>query len=817
MGADFVPYTLRLRLPRMLRNYLAAALRNISRSPIHAAISVFGLAVGLCAALLATIVIHGEYHHDDFIPGYERTYLVAHLGDPTNQGLRFTQITGARVSKAIQLHAPGVEAVARIAGQGAFLRHGNVEASELVSWADPAIFRVLPFPVFAGNLATALERPDAVVLTRSRARKYFGREKVIGETMLLDRKHTLVVTAVLEDLPASRFTTPPLETGVFLSGRAAFSTLTAMDLAPWNTDSSDWLMNQVLTFVRLPPEATPAQFNQALPAILKQAWPRKPTTSVFGLELVRIDRANTHPQLNPGLRARLALTATVAALILLVSCINFVNLLTARSATRAKEVAIRKTAGASRFTLIAQFIGESFVYVTMAAALGFALVEWLLPYVGAFFQSNIRFVWWREPQVLAWVAVGIVTLAVAVGAYPGFVLSSFRPVGVLKGVNGDTRRANTVRQILVTLQFAVLIGLMIVAGVVWQQREFAMTEALRFNTDQMLILRGDCRSAMIEALRRLPGVQSVGCSGAHLLGELTSTGFVHRDGHEKLALLGVPVEFRVLEEYQIKPVAGTLRSGAASGYVLNESAVRALGFRSPQEAIGEILTVPHTLMGVSNFETQMEQKEIVAVVPDFSFGSVESAILPTGYYLPEGAGDGGVMHLKLAGRNIPETLAAVDAVWLKHGENRPVIRMFADEHVQNLYASLLRQAKGFAAFCAVAMLLACLGLVGLAASIAQRRTREIGVRKALGADQGDIVRLLLWQFGKPVLWANLIAWPVAGYLMNRWLEGFAYHAPLQPLLFVGAAAVTLAIALLTVSAHSILVARAKPVTALRYE
>jgi putative ABC transport system permease protein len=810
----------------MLRNYIAAALRNISRSPFYAAISVLGLAVGLCAALLATIVIHGEYHYDDFIPGYERTYLVAHIGDPNNQGLRFTQITSPRVAKAVQLNAPGVEAVARIGAQSVFLRRGNVEAAELVSWADPAIFRVLPFPVFAGNLATALDRPDAVVVTRSRARRYFGREDVIGQTMLLDRKHMLVVTAVLEDLPASRFTTPPFESGFFLSGRAAFSTLTAMDRAPWNADDSEWQMNQVLTYVRLRSDAALSQFNQALPVIVKQAWPRKPGTSVFGLELVRIDRAHTHPRLNPGLRARLVLTATVAALILLVSCINFVNLLTARSATRAKEVAIRKTAGASRLALVAQFIGESFVYVMMAAVLGFAFVEWLLPYVSAFFQSNSRFVWWQQPQLLMWVAIGIVTLAVAVGAYPGVVLSAFRPVGVLKGMNGNTRRANTVRQILVTLQFAVLIGLMIVAGVVWQQREFAMTEALRFNIDQMLILRGECRSALIEALRRLPGVQSVGCSGAHLLGELTGVGFVHRVGAEDVLLAGVPVEFRVLGEYEIKPIAGTLRFAAESGevpevasrrYVINESAVRALGFHSPQEAVGQFLTVPHTIMGPSHLETRMEQKEIVAVVPDFSFGSVESQIQPTGYYVPEGPADGGLMHLKLAGGSIPETLAAVDALWLKYGENRPVMRLFADEHVQRLYASMLQQAKGFAVFCAVAMLLACLGLVGLASSIAERRTREIGVRKALGADQGDIVRLLLWQFGKPVLWANLIAWPVAGYLMNRWLEGFAYHAPLQPLLFVGAAAVTLAIALLTVSAHSIRVARAKPVTALRYE
>ncbi len=304
---------------------------------------------------------------------------------------------------------------------------------------------------------------------------------------------------------------------MFVSGSASFSRLTSLDRAPWNAEDSEAMLAAVQTFVRFAPGASPSQFDQALPDIPKRAWPRKPQNTIFGLELVRLDRAHAYPPLNPALGPRLALTATVAALILLVSCINFINLMTARSATRAKEVAVRKTAGASRLALVSQFVGEAFVYVLLATALGCALVEWLLPYVSAFFQSPVGLAWWKQPQLVASVVIGVAMLAVVVGAYPGVALSPFRPVGVFKGVNGDTRRVNVVRQILVTLQFAVLIGLMIVAGVVWQQREFAMTEALRFNADQMLIIRGECRSALIDALRRLPGVQGVGCSGLALL------------------------------------------------------------------------------------------------------------------------------------------------------------------------------------------------------------------------------------------------------------------------------------------------------------
>jgi putative ABC transport system permease protein len=523
----------------------------------------------------------------------------------------------------------------------------------------------------------------------------------------------------------------------------------------------------------------------------------------------------------------MVLTSVVGVLILLISCINFVNLLTARAATRAKEVAVRKTSGASRSALIVQFVGESLVYVALATALGLALVEWLLPHVSLLFDSTISTAWWQRPWLLAGTAAGVVLLAVIVGLYPGLVLSSFRPVGVFTGANGSTRLANSVRQLLVTLQFAVLIGLMIVAGVVWKQREFATSDALRMNTDQMLIVRAPCPAALMDAFRRLPGVRSVACSGEHLLGRITLGNVVNRPGGANVSVNYFATEHRVLEAYGIHAIAGTLHPvGSASkenapelpwsGYVINESALRMLGFASASVAIGQPLRATRTSISTTGTKSNVEEKPIVAVVPDFSFLSVEQPIPPGVYYAPA-PDERGLIHLKLTGAAIPETLRGIDEAWRQHGDNRPIDRFFASEHIQQLYASMLRQARAFAAFCAVALLLACLGLVGLASSVAERRTREIGVRKAMGAGNADIVRLLLWQFGKPVLWANLIAWPVAGYLMHRWLQGFAYHTSLQPVIFVGAAAVTLVIALLTVSAHSILVARAKPVEALRYE
>jgi putative ABC transport system permease protein len=636
--------------------------------------------------------------------------------------------------------------------------------------------------------------------------------------------HDLVVTAVIEDLPESQF-----RAKAFLSGAASFSSLTANDQAVWNTEEAQFMLDSVRTYVRVSPDASAVvRLKQSLPQVAQHTWPRKPAGELFELEALRLDEVHAFGPINPGLRSRVLLTGIIAALILLVSCINFVNLITARSVTRAKEVAVRKTAGASRSALVVQFVGESFVYVALATALGLALTEWLLPYVSALFDSEISTSWWRQPQLLAWAAAGLVLLAIIVGLYPGFVLSSFRPVGVFKGgAHGDTRLANRVRQLLVTLQFAVLIGLMIVASVVWRQREFATSEGLRLNTDQMLIVRAPCQGALMDAFRRLPGVRSVSCSGETLLGLLSQVQDVNRPGGDNVQVNYVATDHRALDAYDIHAIAGTLHPpGSASeqgapevpwsGYAINESALRKLGFRTPAAAIGQSLRARHITLAAAGLQVETEEKPIVAVVPDFSFSSVERAVPATVYYAPA-QNERALIHLRLTGAAIPETLKAIDRAWREHGDNRPIDRFFASEHIERLYASMLRQARAFAVFCGVALLLACLGLVGLASSIAERRTREIGVRKAMGAGNADIVRLLLWQFGKPVLWANLIAWPVAGYLMHRWLLGFAYHTTLNPVLFVGAAAVTLAIALVTVSAHSMHVARARPVAALRYE
>jgi putative ABC transport system permease protein len=449
--------------------------------------------------------------------------------------------------------------------------------------------------------------------------------------------------------------------------------------------------------------------------------------------------------------------------------------------------------------------------VTASTIVAVALTELLLPYVNAFLTTGATFKYWQDPTLIAAIALAALLLGVLAGAYPAFVLSAFRPLRILTGETRQSRGAGVLRQILVTGQFAILIGLIIAAAVVYQQHQFATQDALRVDTDQMLLIRAPCNTGFTSELRRLAGVRGVSCSGGNLVDHGGINVWLLNDK------VGVPqLIYRIVAEpslfdlYAIKPVAGRT-SGSAGGtyYMINETAARRLGFARPADAIGYQAPV---------YDAKPPQKvSVIGVIPDFSFGSVEQKIEAQAFgVIPNDTGLD-LISVKLTGHQIPETLSAIDRLWVATGPKTPISRVFLEERIQTLYLAMLREAQLFGVFASIAVVIASLGLLGLAASIAERRTREIGIRKALGADTASIIRLLLQQFAKPVLWANLIAWPVTAYALHRWLRGFAYHVDLAVWLFPAAAALALLIALLTVSTHSILVARAKPVTALRYE
>jgi putative ABC transport system permease protein len=493
--------------------------------------------------------------------------------------------------------------------------------------------------------------------------------------------------------------------------------------------------------------------------------------------------------------------------------------MTARAMRRATEVGVRKVIGAERSHLIVQFIGESVLYVMFSMILAMALTELLLPHFNAFLDRSLVFDYWRDPRFAMALLAFVLVAGVLAGAYPAWVLAAFPPVFALKG-GMLAAGSGAVRQVLVVLQFAILIGLLIATALIYRQTRYALEEGLRLDQDQVLLVETSCRSAFKEEVRSLPGVQAAACSDA---APSLSTTFqpvvIAPDGTAAL-MWNTAVDFGFFELYGLQPVAGRFFSrehGAdaapekTSGerlhaIVVNETARRRLGFQSPRDAVGRTI-------GCTG--QNRDPCEIIGVVPDYAEGSVRTIIEPAFYQLAHRPFR--MLSVKLRGVDVPETLEAIDGLWKQVGDAKPINRVFLDQRVQEMYADITRQTWLFCAFAAIAAFIACLGLFGLSAFTAERRTKEIGVRKAMGAGASDIARLMVWQFTKPVLWATVVAWPLGAWLMNRWLHGFAYHIDLQPWLFVASAAVALLIALLTVSGHCYLIARAKPVNALRDE
>jgi putative ABC transport system permease protein len=811
----------------MLRNCLAAALRHLGRNRLYVAISVGGLAIGLWGALIAGLTIRSQYTREHFIAGYDHVYQVIGLIDLP--GFRLYQPSSHnRIAGLLRARFPQLQSVARTVGQALILHHGAVEAKEIVYWADPDVFQILRLPVVAGDLDSALRRPDGIVLSRSLAHKYFGRDDPVGQTLLLQDApqpmgelsslggpRQVIVGAVIEDFPANDTS---MEGSIFASGLSRYSELTRLDGDAANQPGGKMFNATVTTLLRLAPGASIEPIRRALPdidmALSSSQWGSPPAKGkpFQTSELIRIDRRNTHPGINPDFQGRLIMSVVLGSVVLLIACLNFVNLLTARSTRRGLEVGIRKVAGAGRHLLVWQFLGESTLYVFVAMLIAVALTEWSLPSVNAFLTTAAGFDYWRNPAMLGGLLAGTLGLGIVAGAYPALVLSGFRPLAVLNGTLSGSRRGGWIRASLVTLQFAILIGLVVCAGVIYQQRMFATNEALRADTDQVLGIWSTCRDPFVAELRALPGVRSVACSGLQLMFMGNTTNVTAHDGHS-VTLSYVPAELSIFDVYGLKPIAGRLAGGAADSgqYVINESAVRRLKFASAEAAVGQKLIIPDN--GPPDIKPLGSQ--IIGVIPDFSLASVDHKIEPTAYLVAPKQFN--LINLKLAGGELPQTLADIDRIWKRTGGTGPINRFFMIEQIQQQYLSMLREAQGFGIFTVLAALLASLGLLGLSACITERRTREIGVRKALGADTAAVVRLLLWQFSKPVLVANLIAWPVAAWAMQRWLRGFAYHVDLAVWLFPAAAGLALLVALMTVTVHSVRVARAKPIVALRYE
>jgi putative ABC transport system permease protein len=833
----------------MLRSYLSAALGNLFRNWLYAGVTVLGLSVSFAAAILIGLYVRDEYTFERFIPDNQRIYRLEAAVTLPGQKPQPMVFTSSWAARYLRLDFPEVERAARLTNLRSVVKIGDVATTNLVAWVDPEFFQIMAYPVLAGDPRAALEAPDGVVLTHDAARRLFGTDAPIGQTLSLDPAmdfvpnlsaeearmltsfHPMRILAVLKDLPSNTH----LRGEIFLSSRAPFS-LTSFDDRHGGPRAID-----DLTYVKLRPGVAPETLAARLVQFGDRHFPGPGGgPSVFRFRLMPLREVHfTDAGLGPDWLLRpaadrkvVAGIAGVGALVVIIAALNFIALTNARGARRAVEVGVRKASGARRLDLVVQFMGEALLQVTIAMVIAVALVDMALGPVNAFLQRTLRFDYLGDPGVVLALVGGAVVTALLAGVYPAMALSAFRPAAALKGAAATPAGAGRAQQAMVVGQFAILIGLIVMTVTVYRQTAFALNNALRMDVNQVIWMAAPCQSAFQQEAVTVPGVKSAACSSrnAFQMGAMQSAVVMPDRSVRTVNAAAVGVGFFELQG--IRPLAGRLFSRSHGedvaldrpgpsldtqpSIVLNEGAARELGFAKPEDAIGRVVVWDRPSGqpgGAGAFRPRPSR--VVGVVGDFTFGSIRTRVPPSLYYVSPA--ETSLLVMKLNGRVIPETLAGIRRLWARTGHDRPAGYVFESRMMQDLYRDVVVQGVVIAVCSGLAISIACLGLFSLAAFTTEQRTKEIGVRKAMGARTADIVRLLLWRFTQPVLWANLIAWPAAFWAMERWLSGFAYRVDLPAWLFLAASAAGVLIALATVSAHTFMIARAKPAGALRYE
>ena len=789
-------------------HYFDTALRSAGRSRLHSGVCLIGLIVGITSALLIAIYVIDELSYDRWIPGHERVVQLT-------MGVRGQPTLGSAPSDIghwVQSDFPNLEGVTRLFRENVALGRNEGRFAEVVTWADPSFFEVLPLPVIAGDRATALARPDSIVLTREIAMKVFGTVDVIGEIVELS-SHPMTVTAILENLPSNTH----LDIDILAPSHAPFSSAAEQDRNPLDYFvGKAWL---AVTYARLPASLEVAEFRSALPALLDRRTPPGSARTISERYDMGV-RPVAQIHLSSGLAdvagsdlRSIYVFAAVALLIVVAASINFVNLMTARAAARALEIGVRKALGATRRDLVVQFMTEAWLYVGLATLVSFALIAALfLPALNTFLLRSIDLSSLLSPVAASGLFVFVVCVGLLAGTYPSLVLSRFPAVTVMR--TRALRGGVVVREALIVAQFSILIVLLVATAVINRQVTFAIDEALGEYSNPIFTMTTSCPPALKNELRALPEVQAVSCDGQlPQWGIGTATPMRRRDGESRGGIYYTSVDFDFFELYEKDVVAGRpFVEGMASdvapsnnewtyreAVVLNESAVNVLELGSPAEAVGEVVSWRRLFRSPSTF-TPTHDVEIIGIVEDFQSGPLtESGAPANGLLRGPRAGDfssaNSAAGLGGDGRDDRRH-------WTRVGDPRPMQGGFFDQTIEYMYRDLTRQQRIFEIFAGVAVFIAFLGLLGLLVHTAERRTKEVAVRRILGGKRFDIIALLLWQFARPVLCAIAIAWPIAYFAAGAWLEAFVRRVELDALSFLLPAVATLLFALTIVVAHA---------------
>jgi len=799
----------------MFRNNLIIAWRNIKKSKAHSALNVLGLAVGMAVFILIMLFVRYELSYDRYHANAKNIYRVVQE-DPRGYflGSNVYAVTPAPMAPALAKDFPEVMAATRIyATSNILVSVGDKNFFERVFWADPQTFEIFSFPLIRGNPATVLKDPFSVVLSEREARRLFGETNPMNQTISCRFRNNTFdfrVEGVFHDIPSnSHFVMDivvPFETMAINVRR----------------DFTRWQNNSYYTYVLLKEGTEARALDLKIPAFLDKNMANRSNIPIgqrlryFLQPLTRIHlHSRANDEISPTGDARFVLLfASIAVLVLTIACVNYINLAAARSLKRIKEVGLRKVVGAARGQIFRQFLGDAMVLTYIALFLAGGIVCAVLPAFRTFVERDIVFNPFHDHALIP----GLLLLSVAVGAvagsYPAFFVSAFRPVSVLKNAGASRFTGRRLRNTLIVFQFAASITLIISTISVRSQLRYIQNRDMGYERDRIVVLfpRGSIRpdlDAFKTELILNPAVLKISTSSSlpNNVDESTRANWPGRLESDQFEIYCFEADYDFLDLYGLKLVQGRnfsrdYPSDAGGAFLINESARKALGWDNP---IGRDF----------NRWGNKAAGKIVGVIKDFHMHSLHLPIMPLYIFLnPDNTF---YVSVKIRGENIPQTLAFLQKTWERFEPEYPFQYSFFDEIFDQAYRAEQRLGKVFSAFAGLAVLIACLGLLGLASFTAEQKTKEIGIRKVLGASTSGIIALFSREFMKWIALANVIAWPIGYFAMRSWLRNFAYRTSLTVPMFLGAGLAAFIIAAAVISLQTCRAASANPADSIRYE
>lgn len=806
----------------MIKNYIRIAFRNILKYRGYSVINIFGLAIGIACCLLIMLFVKDELSYDRHYENSERIYRLTVKGVLGDNEF-FGAVSCPPLAKTLVHEMPEVEDAVRIRSFGfPVLRYQDkVFSEERFYSADPSFFRIFDCEFIAGDPEQALQEPLSVVITESMAKKYFGNENPMGKLLNQDKRRDYIVTGVIKD--------PPTATHFH------FDFIGTMKSYPQAEQDHDWLSNNYYTYILLKEGTDYKQVEGKLEELIRK-YVAPYVQKAFGTSFDKLLQggnsynyylqpltsihlySDLQNEFEPnGTAAYVYIFSFIAIMILGIACINFMNLATARSANRSREIGIRKTLGSTRAQLIRQFLIETILMSLIALFIAVILVELSLTPFNRLVGKSIQAAYIDNILFIPILIIVAVTVGILAGIYPAFYLSAFDPIKIFRKTSSVKSSGSLLRNGLVILQFSISIILFIGTMVVYSQLNYIREKKLGFDKEQVLVIQktddiGSQIGSFKEQLKSLPGVVSVSNSNTLMGEQFGSEGWQlpGQQANEPDLLWDLDSDYEFARTYGIQMSRGRFYSEDwhtdHSAIVLNETAVRAIGIKD--DPIGKELV---------RLDDDSRKFNIIGVMKDFHFESLQQSIKPAAILLFGPKEFGKYVSVRLTPGNLDEKIDAVKNIWRRFAGNQAFEYFFFDEQFSKTYKTEERTGTIATIFSLLAIFVACLGLLGLSSFATEQRTKEIGIRKVLGATSGGIVVLLSREFIKWVLFANLAAWPAAYFIMRKWLQDYAYRIDLNFAPFLISAVLALIIAAVTIGYQALKAAAANPVSSLKYE